>query len=113
MVTAVPDAHGNPKIGIDYQANVWDRYNWDEGKGVSIGPLEIPDGQMAKLHRVGLAQEFDMSGSGGVQHYELGSAEDNGDPLPGPEESRDGRMNPGREQQQGRTTPDAGRGTGR
>ncbi|MFI8827792.1 hypothetical protein [Streptomyces sp. NPDC053431] len=104
VVTAVPDANGNPKIGIDYQANVWDRYNWDEGKGVEIGPMKIPDGQMAKLHRVGLAQEFDMSGSSGVQHYDLGSAEPNNDPLPGPEESRDGRMNPGREQQQGRTT---------
>ncbi|MFJ7422435.1 hypothetical protein ACIQXD_28110 [Streptomyces uncialis] len=78
-----------------------------------IGPLEIPDGQMARLHRVGLAQEFDMSGSSGVHHYDLGSAVPNADPLPGPEESRDGRMNPGREQQQDRTTPEAGRGTGR
>ncbi|MFJ9806832.1 hypothetical protein ACIRTB_01140 [Streptomyces sp. NPDC101158] len=104
VVTAVPDANGNPKIGIDYQANVWDRYNWDEGKGVKVGPMEIPDGQMAKLHRVGLAQEFDMAGSSGVKHYDLGSAEPNNDPLPGPEESRDGRMNPGREQQQDRTT---------
>ena len=49
VVTAVPDAHGNPKISIDYQANVWDRYNWDEGKGVNVGPLDIPDGEMAKL----------------------------------------------------------------
>ncbi|MDI9889432.1 hypothetical protein QMZ92_35290 [Streptomyces sp. HNM0645] len=113
VVTAVPDAHGNPEIAMDYQANVWDRYNWDEGKGVKIGPMEIPDGQMAKLHRVGLAQEFDMSGSSGVQHYDLGSAAPNTGPLPGPEEGRDGRTNPGREQQQDRTTPEAGRGSDR
>ncbi|MER6350026.1 hypothetical protein ACWC10_30405 [Streptomyces sp. NPDC001595] len=107
VVTAVPDEHGNPKITVDYQANVWDRYNWDEGKGVKVGPMEIPDGEMAKLHRVGLAQEFDMSGSSGVKHYDLGSAQPNDDPLPGPDESRDGRLNPVREQQQDRTTQTA------
>ncbi|MEU5161834.1 hypothetical protein AB0G74_19840 [Streptomyces sp. NPDC020875] len=104
VVTAVPDANGNPKISIDYQANVWDRYNWDEGKGVKVGPLDIPDGDMAKLHRVGLAQEFDMAGSSDVRSYDLGTAQPNGEPLPGPGESRDGRLNPGREQQQDRTT---------
>ncbi|WP_445394929.1 hypothetical protein ACSMX9_16860 [Streptomyces sp. LE64] len=109
VVTVVPDAHGNPKVAVDYQANVWDRYNWDEGKGVNIGPMKIPDGEMAKLHRVGLAQEFDMFGSSSVQHYELGSVEPNNDPLPGPEEGRDGRMNPGREQQQDRMTDAPGR----
>ncbi|MYX93866.1 hypothetical protein GT045_03325 [Streptomyces sp. SID486] len=56
VVTAVLDGRGNPKIGVDYQTNVWDRYNWDEGKGVTIGPLDIPDGQLAKLHRTGLAR---------------------------------------------------------
>ncbi|MGX4691168.1 hypothetical protein [Streptomyces sp. JNUCC 63] len=104
VVTAVPDAKGNPKISIDYQANVWDRYNWDENKGVKIGPLDIPDGQMAKLHRVGFAQEFDMSGSSSVKHYDLGSSEPNGDPLPDPDDSRDGRLDLGREQQQDRKT---------
>ncbi|MEU3077389.1 hypothetical protein [Streptomyces laurentii] len=103
VVTAVPDADGKPKISIDYQANVWDRYNWDEGKGVDIGPLNVPDGEMAKLHRTGNAQEFDMSGSSSVKHYDLGSAQPNGDPLPNPDDSRDGRLDPGREQRQGRT----------
>lgn len=107
VVTAVPDANGNPKIGVDCQANVWDRYNWDEGKGVSIGPLDIPDGEMAKLHRTGLAQEFDMSGSSDVKHYDLGSSEPDADPLPGPDDSRDGRVNPGREQQQSRMSGSA------
>ncbi|WP_261400912.1 hypothetical protein [Streptomyces salinarius] len=110
VVTAVPDANGNPKIGVDYQANVWDRYNWDEGKGVKVGPMEIPDGEMAQLHRSGLAQEFDMSGSSSVQHYDLGTSKPGDNALPGPDDSRDGRLNPGREQQQDRTT---GRPTGR
>ncbi|MGW7230586.1 hypothetical protein [Streptomyces cyaneofuscatus] len=104
VVTAVPDADGNPKVSLDYQANVWDRYNWDEGKGVKVGPLDIPDGQMAKLHRVGLAQEFDMAGSSDVRHYDLGSANPTDNPLPGPGESRDGRTDAGRDQQQDRTT---------
>jgi hypothetical protein len=107
VVTAVPDANGNPRVSVDYQANVWDRYNWDEGKGVNVGPLDIPDGQMAKLHRAGLAQEFDMSGSSSVKHYDLGSSEPNDSPLPGPDESRDGRLDPGREQQQSRTSQTA------
>ncbi|UCA47949.1 hypothetical protein LEL86_00935 [Streptomyces sp. WA6-1-16] len=102
-MTAVPDAHGNPKVSLDYQANAWDRYNWDEGKGVNVGPLDIPDGQMAKLHRVGLAQEFDMAGSSDVRHYDLGGASPDGE-LPGPGEGRDGREDSGREQQQDRTT---------
>ena len=59
---------------------------------------------MAKLHRVGLAQEFDMAGGSSVHHYDLGSSKPNGDPLPGPDDSRDGRLNPGREQQQDRAT---------
>ncbi|MFE2294561.1 hypothetical protein [Streptomyces sp. NPDC059452] len=113
VVTAVPDADGNPKVSLDYQANVWDRYNWDEGKGVNVGPLEIPDGQMAKLHRVGLAQEFDMAGSSAVRHYDLGSAQPHDAPLPGPGEGRDGRTDPGREQQQDRTTHRPGRTSAR
>ncbi|WP_223837494.1 hypothetical protein [Streptomyces venezuelae] len=31
-VSVVPDAQGQPKITMDYQVNVWDRYNWDAGK---------------------------------------------------------------------------------
>ncbi|MER8028682.1 hypothetical protein ABTZ78_06930 [Streptomyces bauhiniae] len=113
VVTAVPDEHGAPKVSVDYQVNVWDRYNWDDGKGVKVGPLDIPDGEMAKLHRVGLAQEFDMSGSSDVKHYDLGSSASGASDLPGSEESRDGRTNPTREQQQGRTHGAAQRAAGR
>ena len=84
---------------------------------VPVGPTcpsEVPDGQAAELHRVGLAQEFDMSGSGSVRHDDLGSSETDDGPLPGPDESRDGGLNPGREQQQNRATGmPAGRADGR
>ncbi|MFC0599371.1 hypothetical protein [Streptomyces palmae] len=105
VVTVVPDAHGNPKVGLDYQVNAWDRYNWDEGKGVSIGPLEIPDGEMGRMHKTGLAQEYDMAGSSSVKHYDLGGKTPSTQPLPAPDEpSRDGgRTDPNREQQKSRT----------
>ncbi|MFH8786937.1 hypothetical protein [Streptomyces roseoverticillatus] len=73
VVTAVPGPDGKPKIGIDYQVNVWDRYNWDPGKATPIGPTTVTDADMARLHTTGLAREFDMRGSGSVQHHELGS----------------------------------------
>ncbi|MEW2086810.1 hypothetical protein [Streptomyces sp. NPDC005283] len=101
VVTVVPGADGRPEVGLDYQANAWDRYNWDEGKGVSIGPIDIPDGEMARMHTTGLAKEFDMAGSSSVKHYDLGSAAPNDNGLPQPDEpGRDGdRTDPGREQQ--------------
>ncbi|MFJ5833392.1 hypothetical protein [Streptomyces sp. NPDC093089] len=110
VVTVVPDADGNPKVGLDYQANAWDRYNWDEDKGVDIfGAMDLPDGQMARLHTTGLAQEFDMSGSSSVKHYDLGSSTPNSGPLPEPDEPgrEGGRTDNGRETREGRA------GTGR
>ena len=35
--------------------------------------MSIPDGDMARLHTVGTAKEFDMAGSSSVKHYDLGS----------------------------------------
>ncbi|ULR54652.1 hypothetical protein [Streptomyces deccanensis] len=93
-VTVVPGENGEPKISLDYQVNVWDRYNWDPGKTTPIGPTEVTDADMARLHTTGLAREFDMRGSGSVQHHDLSS---NGG-LPAPEApGRDGtRSDPGR-----------------
>ncbi|MEV3928009.1 hypothetical protein [Streptomyces sp. NPDC049944] len=109
VVTVVPDAQGRPQVGLDYQANAWDRYNWDEDKGVTIdvpggSALSIPDGRMARLHTTGIAQEFDMVGSSSVKHYDLGGSAPNQQPLPAPDEpGREGdRMDPGREQQEAR-----------
>ncbi|MCM2391269.1 hypothetical protein [Streptomyces albipurpureus] len=98
IVTVTPDATGQPRVGLEYQANAWDRYNWDKGKGVQIGPVDIPDGEMGRQHTVGHAQEFDMAGSSSVKHYDLGGATPNTDPLPKPPDpGRDGgRTDPGR-----------------
>ncbi|MET9963007.1 hypothetical protein ABZ128_28735 [Streptomyces sp. NPDC006326] len=73
VVTAVPGPDGKPQVSIDYQVNVWDRYNWDPGKATPIGPTTVTDADMARLHRTGLAQEFDMRGSSSVQHHDLSS----------------------------------------
>ncbi|MFF4093330.1 hypothetical protein ACFYYY_05605 [Streptomyces sp. NPDC001834] len=109
VVTVVPDANGEPRVGLDYQANAWDRYNWDENKGVTIdvpviGEMSIPDGQMARLHTTGIASEFDMAGSSSSKHYDLGGSSSNYDPLPEPDEPgrEEGRTDPGREQQEAR-----------
>ncbi|MFH9565887.1 hypothetical protein [Streptomyces globisporus] len=109
VVTVVPDENGQPKVGLDYQANAWDRSNWDESKGVTVplpwgSDMSIPDGQMARLHTTGIAQEFDMAGSSSVKHYDLGGPAPNQDPLPQPDQpGREGdRTDPGREQQEGR-----------
>jgi hypothetical protein len=109
VVTVVPDANGEPRVGLDYQVNAWDRYNWDADKSVTIDipgtdGIHIPDGQMARLHTTGLAREFDMEGSSSVKHYDLGGAAPGGGPLPPPDEpGREGdRTDPGREQQMGR-----------
>lgn len=104
VVTVVPDAQGRPQVALDYQANAWDRYNWDENKGVDIFGVGIPDGQMARLHTTGLAQEFDMSGSSSVKHYDLGAGDANPAPLPEPDDPgrEGGRMDNGRETREGR-----------
>jgi hypothetical protein len=40
-----------------------DMYNWDVGKGVEIGGAFVKDVQLGRLHQVGLAREFPMSGA--------------------------------------------------
>ncbi|MCK1823634.1 hypothetical protein MTQ10_29645 [Streptomyces sp. XM83C] len=95
VITVVPGTDGRPKVSLDYQVNVWDRYNWDPGKATPIGPTTVTDADMARLHRTGLAKEFDMRGSGTVQHYDLGT--ETGDLPDPPVSGRDGtRMDIGR-----------------
>lgn len=106
VVTVVPDENGQPKAGLDYQANAWDRYNWVESKGVTIdlpwgSDMSIPDGRMARLHTTGIAQEFDMAGSSSVKHYDPGGPAPNQGSLPQPGREGD-RTDPGREQQEAR-----------
>jgi hypothetical protein len=99
VVTVHPpeEPGGQPRVEVDYQTNVWDRYNWDEGKETNIGPITISDEQMAELHRAGVAQEYDMTGTSDTYHYE-GSVPQPGQPnLPqAPDDRGGGRTDPGR-----------------
>lgn len=68
-VKVTPDANGQPHVNVDYQMHVYDRYNWDKGKGVKILGIPIPDTMPGHLHDVGLAQEYDLKGSTPVRNY--------------------------------------------
>src|SRR5690606_993906 len=96
-----PGPDGQPNVVVDYQTHVFDRYNWDAGKQVTIGPVTIKDEEMAEMHRAGVAQEFNMYGSSEPRHYEgavptpghapgLPQPSDNVPDLPQPPDSRDG-----------------------
>ncbi|NHA67519.1 ICP22 family protein [Phycicoccus flavus] len=69
-VTVTPPASpGEPwTYTTTTQVNIRDRYNWDGGKSTRIGPLTITDEQLARLHRVGLAQEFTAVGTSSTQN---------------------------------------------
>ncbi|MFJ9951143.1 hypothetical protein [Kitasatospora sp. NPDC091207] len=62
LVTVAPGPDGNPTVSMQYQVNVWDRYNWDKDKSTDIAGMNITDQDMAKLHQSGLAQEYDIRG---------------------------------------------------
>jgi hypothetical protein len=103
-VTGVATVHppdvpgGQPRVEVDYQAHVADRYNWDGGKSTQIGPLTVTDEQLAELHRAGVAQEFNMSGSTDTRHFS-GTVPTQGQQpdLPqGPDDRAGTRTDPGR-----------------
>ena len=48
---------------LEFEYKFFDRYNWDGGKEVTIGPITITDQFMAEFHRQGVAREFNMRGS--------------------------------------------------
>jgi hypothetical protein len=100
VATVHPPDHpgGQPRIEMDYQTHVFDRYNWDGGKSTEIGPVTITDDQMAEMHRAGVAQEYDISGSTDTKHYTGAVPPTGGQPdLPDPPDERGGeRSDPGR-----------------
>jgi hypothetical protein len=59
-----PTAPGQP---WNYEATtsvvIRDRYNWDQGKSTDIGPFNVSDSELARLHTVGLAQEYTVVGT--------------------------------------------------
>lgn len=100
VATVHPPDHpgGEPKIEMDYKTHVFDRYNWDHGKSTDIGPFTITDDQMAEMHRAGVAQEYNITGSTDPKHFtgEVPRADQQPE-LPKPPDNRDGgRTDPGR-----------------
>lgn len=69
-VTITPGPDGTPIVTVRHQTHIFDRYNWDKGKAVTIGPITIQDEQLGHLHEVGIAQEFDIYGSTDVDTFE-------------------------------------------
>lgn len=51
---------------LKYKVHIFDRYNWDAGKSVDIGPFHFEDTELGNLHLKGLAREYTVRGSGGV-----------------------------------------------
>ncbi|MFZ2175596.1 MAG: hypothetical protein WAW17_16485, partial [Rhodococcus sp. (in: high G+C Gram-positive bacteria)] len=89
---------GEPRVTVDYQTHVFDRYNWDGSKSTEIAGVTVTDASMGELHTSGLAQEFNLTGSSSVKHFD-GALPANGVPieLPNAPDNRDGtRSDPGR-----------------
>lgn len=68
-VTAHPPSTpgGEWTYEMSTEVNSRDRYNWDTGKGVTIGPVTVQDEQMQGLHQSGLAQEYNIIGQSSEQ----------------------------------------------
>ena len=51
---------------LKYRVHIFDRYNWDAGKSVDIGPIHFEDTELGELHLKGLAREYTVRGSSAV-----------------------------------------------
>jgi hypothetical protein len=51
---------------LKYKIHIFDRYNWDAGKSVDIGPFHFEDRELGELHLKGLAREYVVRGSSQV-----------------------------------------------
>lgn len=51
---------------LKYQAHIFDRYNWDAGSSVDIGPFHFEDTELGNLHLKGLAREYNVRGTSGI-----------------------------------------------
>lgn len=93
-----------PQVEIDYQTHVFDRYNWDKGKSVNIGPVTISDEELQGLHRAGLAQDFDVYGTTDTEAVTVDADPDPGSgaapqepPTPQAPDGDGDRRDPGRD----------------
>jgi hypothetical protein len=54
---------GKITVKMTTRIHVFDRYNWDGGKEVTIAGQKITDETLAELHKVGIAKEYNINGS--------------------------------------------------
>jgi hypothetical protein len=97
------EAPGTGHVTTDVELELFDRYNWDQGKSVTIAGVTVTDERLGQLHKAGIAQEYEVSGKisrtidfpfrglGKSGAYEAGDAEDT---LAGDNEG--GRVDPTR-----------------
>ena len=85
-VIVTPNPDGTANVSIQHQLHVFDRYNWDKGKGVDIMGIRIGDEQLGQLHESGVAQEYEVWGKSSPQQhtydYTLGSGGTSSGPQP-------------------------------
>ncbi|GAB4566959.1 MAG: hypothetical protein Tsb0020_19080 [Haliangiales bacterium] len=62
-VTLTPSNTGEIDVTMVTQLHIFDRYNWDGGKSVTIAGMTVTDEQLGRLHRVGLAREYEVNGT--------------------------------------------------
>lgn len=67
MLTIVAEKWSGPNQGIMARVGltiyVYDRYDWDDGRGTSIAGLFFANELIGQLHRVGLARDYDVKGT--------------------------------------------------
>ncbi len=59
---------GAPSCRLDFDLKVFDRYNWDGGKKVTLFGVTVTDEFMAEFHRQGFAREFKCVGAVTSKH---------------------------------------------
>ncbi len=62
IATINEDTNGKLIFSLEFEYHFYDRYNWDKGKEVNVGPITITDEFMGDFHRQGLAREYDTVG---------------------------------------------------
>jgi hypothetical protein len=64
-VEVIPSSKSSekPTVKMTIYLNVLDKYNWDKGKSVTIGPVTVSDESLGELHKTGLAQEYEVNGT--------------------------------------------------
>ena len=62
-VAVSPKDNGEIEVSVKYKMYIFDRYNWDEGKGFYLLGRHREDEDLRILHRHGLAREYNVYGA--------------------------------------------------